>query len=238
MNIFQAIVHRDSQKQADRIIAAVARGETAPACTELICLHKHGRLVIMMVDKTSRKLSNGNFLFVLHDATDAADLREMTKQRDIQSALAQRFRRGCHFLSHEIRNKLFPQSLILDVLKNTVIEMKPVEWEDRVGDINSILAANAVVTKILNRVLDIAKWQANQFPTEMHWFLPHETVFDACRRYGMACVRRKENTRVVFTLNADGIDSGIQIKTDSTVLSQIIDNLVSNASKFEAITGL
>ena len=104
-NVFQVILHGDSKQEANQIIAAVAGGHTAPACAELTWLHKNGHLVKMLVDKTTRKLPNGNFLFVLHDATDAVNLREMTKQRDIQKALAQRFKRGCHFLSHEIRNK-------------------------------------------------------------------------------------------------------------------------------------
>merc|ERR1719326_2668889 len=50
---------------------------------------------------------------MLQDVTVNHHLREMTKNRDIQEAIADRFKAACAFLSHEIRNQLYPQSVVL-----------------------------------------------------------------------------------------------------------------------------
>ena len=89
---------------------------------------------------------------MLQDVTVNHNLRMMMKNVDIQKAIAKRFKLACAFLSHEIRNQLYPQSVVLDAIKDA----EP-KWKEK---INMIVASNETVNTILNRVLDLAKWES------------------------------------------------------------------------------
>ena len=153
---------------------------------------------------------------VLQDVTVNHNLREMTKKRDIQKAIAERFKSACAYLSHEIRNQLYPQSVVLEEMKDEGVS----EWME---SINMILNANATVTTILNRVLDLAKWESGEFPVD-------NTLFSI---YGLF------KTIAVFAEAKGALVAGLEsvqrtwfVRADEHLLKQAATNLASNASKF------
>jgi len=150
------------------------------------------------------------------------NLREMKILRDIQAALARRFRDGCSYLSHEVRNQLFPQSMLLADLR----ERHP----DSADEYDLMQTANGIVSDILKSVLDMAKWESGDMQVNKKFFLP-ESVFKSVRSYGVEAVKQWDGA-VTFALNDDAVPPKTRIKADSTVLTQILTNLVSNSCKF------
>lgn len=229
---FLELLTLEGQAKLAAIINEDLRRCNPPRFVEVGFLHKNGSPVWCMVDRTSRLLASGSLLIVLHDITAVVNLREMTRQRNIERSHALRFKRGCAFLSHEIRNKLFPQTVVLGMIRDLVVETAPPDLDIRLAQIDSIVDANCVVTTILNRVLDIAKFDAGEYPVVKSWFPP---VFPNLRVYGLACVTRNGKTGVDFDVSIGAsVCDDVRIKTDKTILTQIIDNLVSNAAKYTA----
>ena len=86
---------------------------------EMKILHKDKQTSSWVrTDKTCRILLNGNMLIIMHEVTAEVALREEKQRRIIAEALAARFKAACAYLSHEIRNQLFPQSVVLGMMKN------------------------------------------------------------------------------------------------------------------------
>ena len=186
-----------------------------PVSAEMEGTHRDGHTVWLRVDKASRRLAGGNQLVVLHDVTSEMRLRKAEVTVDIQKAIATRFKAACAFLSHEIRNQLYPQSVVLGDMRD-----EESQWTE---SIDMILNCNATVTKILNRVLDLAKWESGEFPIEAHLF-PIVRLFKSIAAYAQA------KGAVVEGLAS--IEPTWEVKADEHLLKQAATNLVSNAAKF------
>ena len=140
---------------------------------EVKAQHQDGRtLDLRLTLKTlpDQKLFVASFLDLAADVR----LREMTKKHDIQKDIAERYEAACAYLSHEIRNQLYPQSVVLQ-------EMKAGNSK-QASNIDMILDANTTVTTILNQVLDFAKWQSGEFKIESILF-PITRLFAAIVSY-------------------------------------------------------
>ena len=143
------------------------------------------------------------------------NLDEMTEKRDIQEDVARRFKAACAYLSHEIRNQLYPQSVVLEEMK--------AEGSKWMEDIDMIMNANANVTKILNQVLELVKWESDEFPVNIAFF-PILRLFKSIAAYARA--------KDVVVDGLALIEPTWQAAADEHVLKQAATNLVSNASKF------
>ena len=152
---------------------------------------------------------------VLQDVTALHMQYDKTKKQDIQAAINDRFKAACAYLSHEIRNQLYPQTLLLEEMKD-----EGPKWNKC---INMILNANKTVDAILGRVSDLAKWEASEFPVKAT-FLPVNTLFKHIAAYATS------NGVKVEGLDVD--DSALHVKADEHLLNQAVSNLVSNALKF------
>ena len=152
---------------------------------------------------------------VIQDVTVNHNLHEMTKKRNIQKAIAERFKSACDYLSHEIRNQLYPQSVIL-------AEMKAGEskWTE---NIEMILGANTTVNTILNCALDLAKWESGEFPVHISYF-PIKRLFKAVAMYAQS--------RGAIIEGLASVESVWCVKADEHLLKQAATNLISNALKF------
>merc|ERR1719353_955875 len=93
-------------------------------------------------------------------------------------------------------------------------------WRD---NIDMILNCNTTVTTILNRVLDLAKWELGEFPIDATMF-PILRLFKAIAAYAQA------NDATVVGL--DSLEPTWQVEADEHLLKQAATNLISNASKF------
>ena len=152
---------------------------------------------------------------VLQDATLERRLREMTRNRDLQKLKTKQSKEACAYLSHEIRNQLYPQSVILEGMKN--------EGSEFSDTIDTILQANKTVANILTRVLDLAKWEAGSFPADVSLF-PIKRLFDSIAAYAQAKGATVEGLA--------SVESTWYAKADEHLLNQAATNLVSNACKF------
>ena len=189
-----------SMKQCELEFRIVVEGETK---------YLHGRAV--------PRQEGGKVVWtgVLQDATVNHNLREMTKKRNKQTHIAKQSKAACAFLSHEIRNQLYPQSLVLEDMK---------DGESRLTDsVDMILNANTTVTTILNRVLDLAKWESGQFPVDMALF-PITRLFKSIASYAKAKRATVEGLA--------SIQPTWYATADEHLLKQAATNLVSNAAKF------
>merc|ERR1719476_737482 len=94
------------------------------------------------------------------------------------------------------------------------------QWTE---NIDMILNCNTTVTKILNRVLDLAKWELGEFPIDATMF-PISRLFKGIAAYAQA------NGATVEGL--DSVKATWQVWADEHLLKQAATNLISNASKF------
>ena len=184
-------------------------------------VHKDGHTIWLRACHGSRAIGTTpdgkpKILAVLSDVTVNHNLCEMTKKRDIQQAIVGRVKMACLFLSHEIRNQLFPQSVVLEHMKQ-----EESKWTD---SIDMILGANVTVINILNRVLDLAKWESGEFPVDIKSF-PIARLFKSIALYAKA-------TGVTFHEGLEHVEPTWRVRADEHLLKQAVINLVSNASKF------
>merc|ERR1719174_2153197 len=151
---------------------------------------------------------------VLQDVTLLHNLREMTKQRDIEADNAQRFKAAVAYLSHEIRNQLYPQSVVLEDMKDEGFGL---------GKISMILDFNSTVTTILDRVLGMAKWESGNIQIDTKPF-PISRLFGTVASYAQAKGATVEALAPV--------EPTWHVTADEHLLKQAATNLVSNAAKF------
>ena len=206
---------------AEKQLLIFFSGKTPPELVEMAFKHKDGTKVWLRPDKLTRRLNASHLFTVFHDVTKDVQLREEVVLRRIAEATASRFKAACSYLSHEIRNQIFPQSIILEGLK----EKKP-----QLGsDLDTILSANATVTGILDSILDLAKWESEEFPICKSSF-PLKSFLEAVAAFGEATLHRSETTLEVHGL--EEVDASLLVEGDPHILKQACTNLLSNAIKF------
>merc|ERR1719362_2033544 len=129
--------------------------------------------------------------------------------------MAQRSKAACAYLSHEIRNQLYPQSVILEEMKEDGSE-----WTEY---INMMLGSNTTVITILDRALDLAKWESGEFPINTTLF-PAVRLFQSIAWYAQA--------KGVTVEGRAAIKPTWHVTADEHLLKQAATNLISNAVKF------
>ena len=108
------------------------------------------------------------------------------ERRKVAESIAGRFKRGSQFLSHEIRNQLhFHVSSLEEFANGSLSEEKEKHkqqdqqhkhegsaMQSRFAEMaRGLLSSFSSITAILNRVLDMAKLEANEFPINKTDFL-------------------------------------------------------------------
>ena len=155
-----------SQADAKVIVENLEQGKDIPPAE--ICLrHKDGNLRWVLIDRISRKMKNGNHFIVLHDIADKVLLRKERERRKVAESTATRFQRGSQFLCHEIRNQLHFHVSGLEDLAHGSIDAVCLAEESQRGAVEmarGLLSSFNSITAILNRVLDLSKLEANEFP--------------------------------------------------------------------------
>ena len=140
------------------------------------------------------------------------------KERDMANAAAARFERGCTYLSHEIRNQLFPYSQIIqhrDFSEDNVILME-----------SSLVKVNHV----LDSVLQVAKLGAEGTLYARRVWFPLHRLSKAANLYGKCAAKTRG---VDFRVELDSLSqSNVEVYGDEHLLCQALTNLLSNACKF------
>ena len=154
---------------------------------------------------------------MLQDVTVQHNLREMTNKRDEQRAIAVRYKMACAYLSHEIRNQLYPQTLILDEIQDATTR-----WTE---GINTMLDANSTVNNILNRVLDLSKWESNEIPVDV-------SLFSILRLFTSIALYARAKAKNATVEGLAIIKPTWFARADQHLLKQAATNLISNAAKF------
>jgi signal transduction histidine kinase/ActR/RegA family two-component response regulator len=217
---FDFVMDESGRARAQDSAALITDGKSPPML-ELASVHTSGHPVFVRLDKVSRHLPNGNLLIVNHDITAEVQLRNMTERHVIQMAITNRFKAATAYLSHEIRNQLFPQSMILEAIKE--------EFPDCETDVELILSANTTVTSILNHVLELAKWESGELPIDTALF-PIIRLVKAAASYAAA--------KGATIRGIESINDTWYIKADEHILKQAYTNLISNGDKFRDNTDL
>ena len=187
--------------------------------------HVHAQAQPMRIGCTGGVVWTG----VMMDVTAAAKLREMTRREAVATATATRFKNATAFLSHEIRNQLFPLSALLEDMK----EAEPSSQWAR--EIDMALGAQATVTNILDRVLDLAQWETGKFPLSKD-LVSLGPMLRAVSSFGTARIGNGGGSggaaRVRFVEDLRRVPERLHVWADCHILKQALTNLVSNAIKF------
>ena len=181
---------------------------------------KDGRPFWLRFDRLSQTPKTGRHMTIMHDVTTEVELRKERQARATAEATSRQFEKACAYLSHEIRNQLFPQIEILERIKSSAPLLS--------DDVDVILEANRAVAGILNSILDLAKWDAGAFPVKKQW-CRLAPLLAVATRFGESKAR---GTSVSFSTSLRDIPDQLEVEADSTILNQAVTNLLSNALKF------
>lgn len=199
--------------------------QTLPVELEFKMIHKDGSTVFVRRDKLSRKTPRGLLLVILHDVTSEVQLREMTKMRDVEKARTANAKKMSAYLAHEVRNQLYPQQLTLEEMRSELDESgsSAASFRHWVPKIDMILSANGTVSQILSSTLQLARWEAGEFPVT-HEFFPLTWLHQGIELFTKA---KGGSITIVGKL-----PPSLYVNADKHILKQAAQNLISNADKF------
>lgn len=146
-------------------------------------------------------------------------LREQLLQQQLVSAeaTAKRFKSGCEYLSHEIRNQLFPHSQILDA------------QDFSEANVQLMKSTLETVNHILSSVLQVAKiTHEGRLYAKNSWF-DLSIVDRAATLYAQTAAR---SCGVTFRSVPIGTAPDLHVYADQHLLRQALTNLLSNACKY------
>jgi len=169
--------------------------------------HLHGAAV------PRREGANVVWAGVLQDVTAKHDVWETTKKQDIKKAIAARFKAACAYLSHEIRNQLYPSNLVIEQIKKS----ECAEHTDM------LLRANNAVHVILERVSCFSKWESGEV-------LCITKPFSVGNLFRNIAKFATENG--VDAKGHDTVDLFLLVMADEAMLEQAATNLILNALQF------
>ena len=168
---------------------------------------------------SSEQVDTGRVLLVIEDVTDRktieTDLNKAKRQAELANLGKSRFLAAA---SHDLRQPLQTMSLLHDMLAKRATDPDSVRMIAKLGGSLDVMAA------ILNKILDITQLEAGVVKPDLSVF-PISDLFNRIRDD--------------FTLRAESkglscrvVNSRHMVRSDPTLLEQMIRNLVSNALKY------
>ena len=157
---------------------------------------------------------------LVEDRTSHAQSEEFRKQVEVVKESARFKQNFLANMSHEIRTPLTGVLGMIDILEETSLSDKQKEY------ISVLKNSGENLREIINQVLDFSKIEAGKVTLKRNLFEFNEIAETARKLFGSSC---KNN--VSFEME---IDESIPryVKADQNRISQIVNNLVSNAVKF------
>lgn len=153
-----------------------------------------------------------------------AVIRDVTEQK-----LAEKRRDDfVHIIGHELRSPMTSIVGVLDLLGKQVLgelTERQREYVDMARD------SCAKINMNLNDLLDLAKFERGKMPLAIESVHLDQVVADAARKFGAASIERHVDLRIHTPVE------GLVCDADAYRLSQVVNNLVSNALKFTPAKG-
>lgn len=145
--------------------------------------------------------------------------KELEKAKDIAEQAAKNKSMFLATMSHELRTPLN------SILGNAELLSRE-KLQDQTGArVNDIVSAGQLLMSIINEVLDLSKldYQSIEFNNE---------IYDISDQIKRVCRMVETRVKPGVELLVEGVEDAVYIEADQNRLSQVILNLVSNASKF------
>lgn len=182
---------------------------------------------IFMVDGREEKYVIGRYQFSIGEAKPIRYLLtygfNVTQLKQVQAELEQALKAKDEFLatvSHEIRTPLHSIIVLANLLNEGDRENETEQFAE------NIHTSSQHLLELVNDILDFSKAEAGQLklnpePMKLDAFIDNLNRIDSGKR----------NSDVTFEKHMEGCE-GLEVMGDSTRLSQILNNLISNAFKF------
>ena len=182
---------------------------------------------IFMVDGREEKYVIGRYQFSIGEAKPIRYLLtygfNVTQLKQVQAELEQALKAKDEFLatvSHEIRTPLHSIIVLANLLNEGDRENETEQFAE------NIHTSSQHLLELVNDILDFSKAEAGQLklnpePMKLDAFIDNLNRIDSGKR----------NSDVTFDKHMEGCE-GLEVMGDSTRLSQILNNLISNAFKF------
>lgn len=151
------------------------------------------------------------------DATEKEKLREQVRLANKSVEFKQNFLAN---MSHEIRTPLTGLVGMIDLLKKTDLDNQQIDY------INTLKHSTENLHEIINQVLDYSKIEAGKVRLKKKVFQVQTLLVNAKNLFSSICDKDIEFEMVV------GQEVPIYIKADKDRITQVINNLISNAVKF------
>ncbi len=161
-----------------------------------------------------------HFLAVKEDITERKQAERDLQELEIARKTARFKQNFLANMSHEIRTPLTGVLGMIDILELTQLN------EDQQDYVNTIKASGENLKEIINQVLDYSKIEAGKIELN-----PLDFEFQSILQNAEMLYRNITRPGVKVNIQLDPAIPGF-IKTDESRLSQVINNLVSNALKF------
>lgn len=175
--------------------------------------------------QTRKVIENYDFILKMKtiekDNQIQKEKREMLEKKRQDELLALKSRQDfLSVMSHEIRTPLNAITSIVALLNDEINE----EGKDL---LNSLQFASSNLIKIVNDVLDFTKLDSNKSKLELNTI----NLFQLIHNIKNVYVKQAENKGLLLKLSSD-IDEKYLYNLDETKITQVLNNLISNAIKF------
>ena len=182
---------------------------------------------VFMVDGREEKYVIGRYQFSIGETKPIRYLLtygfNVTQLKQVQAELEQALKAKDEFLatvSHEIRTPLHSIIVLANLLNEGDRENETEQFAE------NIHTSSQHLLELVNDILDFSKAEAGQLklnpePMKLDAFIDNLNRIDSGKR----------NPGVAFQKHVEGCE-GLEVMGDSTRLSQVLNNLISNAFKF------
>ncbi len=175
--------------------------------------------------QTRKVIENYDFILKMKtiekDNQIQKEKREMLEKKRQDEMLALKSRQDfLSVMSHEIRTPLNAITSIVALLNDEINE----EGKDL---LNSLQFASSNLIKIVNDVLDFTKLDSNKSKLELNTI----NLFQLIHNIKNVYIKQAENKGLSLKLSSD-IDEKYLYNLDETKITQVLNNLISNAIKF------
>jgi len=154
------------------------------------------------------------------------DVTALIKARD-EAIAAEHFKdRFLSNMSHELRTPLNGIIGFTQLLEDKITESSHKKY------LNIILQSSNQLLSIINDILDLSKIKSGKFELEKHPFNAYNALTQQLEPFSI----QAKNKKIDFTTSID-IDDSVILNGDWTRISQILNNLLSNALKFTSEEG-
>ncbi len=149
-------------------------------------------------------------------------LDEARREAELASAAKSQFLAN---MSHELRTPLNAIIGYAELMQEELEEASPDELS---GDLQNIQSSGRYLLALISDVLDLSRIESNRFDLHITQ-APIGTLLEALHPIGQTLCAQRLNS---FTIEHNATIDALLVRTDQTVLRQILLNLLSNAAKF------